>query len=133
MSKSLLSSFDDEYKRLEFNTDFYKDIPDDVKQKLYEYVILKKPLDTFLTGICTNNLQMTLHGSETYSLRQHLLDELPDNQTNELGEVFVGNKDKFIRKIFLWFWNVCPSNMCGLENYQEFERNYINEKASEYI
>jgi hypothetical protein len=105
---SLLNTFDDEYKRLEFNTDFYKDLPDDIKQNLYDYVVLRKPLNDFLRGVCTNDLQYTLRYS--------------DNE-----------KDKLIRKIFLWFWNVCPSNMYGLKNYQEFETKYIHEVSSDYV
>jgi hypothetical protein len=108
MSKSLLNSFDDEYKRLEFNTDFYKDLPDDIKQNLYSYVVMRNPLNDFLRGICTNDLQYTLRYSDA-------------------------EKDKLIRKIFLWFWNVCPANMYGLKNYQEFETKYIHEVSSDYV
>ena len=108
INKSLLSSFDEEYKRLEFGKDSYKVLPDDIKQNLYEYVVLKKPLSSFLRAICINDLGQTMRYSDE-------------------------EKDKLIRKIFLWFWNVCPSNMYGLKNYQEFESKYINEKSSDYI
>lgn len=87
---SLLNTFDDEYARLEFNTN-YKDLPEEIKQQLYNYVVNKHPLDDFLRGICTNDLRLTLRGKEEY--------------------------DAYIRQIFLWFYNVCPGNMYGLENY----------------
>ena len=105
---SLLNAFDDEYKRLEFYTNSYKDLPDDIKQNLYGYVVLRKPLNAFLRSICINNLNETMRYSDE-------------------------EKDKLIRKIFLWFWNVCPANMYGLKNYQEFESKYINDKSSDYV
>ena len=108
MSKSLLNAFDDEYKRLEFHTDFYKDLPDNIKKNLYDYVVLQKPLNDFLRSICSNNLNETMRHSDE-------------------------EKDKLIRKIFLWFWNVCPANMYGLKNYQEFETKYIHEVSSDYV
>lgn len=94
---SLLNTFDDDYSRLEFNTDFYKSLPEEIKNELYSYVVLKHPLRSFLRGICTNNLKLTLSGAEKKDI-------------------------KYLKKIFLWFYNVCPGNMYGLENYN----NIIN-------
>jgi len=108
INKSLLSSFDEEYKRLEFSNDSYKVLPDDIKQNLYEYVVLKKPLSSFLRAICINDLGQTMRYSDE-------------------------EKDKLIRKIFLWFWNVCPSNMYGLKNYQEFESEDFSLIRHQYI
>jgi hypothetical protein len=130
----LLCVFDEEYKRLEFHTDSYKDLPDDIKQKLYNYVVLKEPLSVFLKAICTNNRMFVGRTKPRYSCRSSEHRQLRAICTNNLSDkdkdklISDKTKDKLIRKVFLWFYNVCPGNMYGYENYKEFEMKYIEER-----
>lgn len=70
----------------------YAQIPDHMQESIMNYILHRHELGSFLTGVITNNLRMAVCNADAENL-------------------------PLIKLYVLWFYNVCPSNLVGEENY----------------